>query len=82
MTMRYAHLAAKHNNQLLRRSTLPQRDDLVIFDELIHASVHEGVRTGRATCIEARHNDVGAVETLIRTWRADGGCQLVWIRRR
>jgi hypothetical protein len=29
MTMRYAHLAAKHNNQLLRRSTLPQRESVV-----------------------------------------------------
>jgi 8-amino-7-oxononanoate synthase len=60
-------------------STLPHRDDLVIFDELIHASLREGVRSGRAACIEARHNDVGTVETLIRTWRADGGCGRIWI---
>ena len=29
-------------------STLPQRGDLVVHDELIHASVHEGLRRGRA----------------------------------
>jgi 8-amino-7-oxononanoate synthase len=60
-------------------STLPQRDDLVIFDELIHASVREGVRAGRAASVEARHNDVGAVETLIRTWRTGGGTGRIWI---
>lgn len=60
-------------------STLPQRDDLVIFDELIHASVREGLRAGRASSLEARHNDVVAVETLIRTWRAGGGKGRIWI---
>lgn len=60
-------------------STLPQRDDLVILDELIHASVREGVRAGRAASVEARHNDVGTVETLIRNWRAGGGCGRIWI---
>jgi 8-amino-7-oxononanoate synthase len=60
-------------------STLPQRDDLIVLDELIHASVREGVRAGRAASVEARHNDVGAVENLIRTWRGGGGRGLVWI---
>jgi 8-amino-7-oxononanoate synthase len=60
-------------------STLPQRDDLVILDELIHASVREGVRAGRAASVEARHNDVAAVETLIRIWRSGGGRGRIWI---
>lgn len=60
-------------------STLPQRDDLVIFDELIHASVREGVRAGRASSLEARHNDVGAIETLIRSWCLGGGKGRIWI---
>jgi 8-amino-7-oxononanoate synthase len=46
---------------------------------LIHASVREGVRAGRAASLEARHNDVGAVEELIRTWRAGGGRGRIWI---
>ena len=29
-------------------STLPQQGDFVLYDELIHASVHEGVRLSRA----------------------------------
>lgn len=60
-------------------STLPQRDDLVILDELIHASIREGVRAGRAASAEAPHNDVGAVETLIRSWRGGGGRGRIWI---
>jgi 8-amino-7-oxononanoate synthase len=60
-------------------STLPQRDDLVILDELIHASAREGVRAGRAASVEARHNDAQAVEAAICTWRADGGRGRIWI---
>jgi 8-amino-7-oxononanoate synthase len=60
-------------------STLPQRDDLVILDELIHASVREGVRAGRAASVDARHNDVTSVEAAIRIWHAGGGCGRIWI---
>ena len=34
-------------------ATLPQTGDLVIYDALIHASAHEGMRLGRATCVSA-----------------------------
>jgi 8-amino-7-oxononanoate synthase len=60
-------------------STLPQSGDLVILDELIHASAREGIRAGRATRIEAQHNDVSAVEAAIKTWRAGGGRGRIWI---
>ena len=35
-------------------STLPQRGDLVVHDALIHASVHDGMRMGKAERAEAR----------------------------
>ena len=60
-------------------STLPQRGDLVVYDELIHASVHDGLRNGRAERIAARHNDADAFESAIRRWRAAGGTGRVWI---
>ena len=60
-------------------STLPQRDDLVILDEWIHASAREGVRAGRAASTYAAHNDCSAVDDHIRTWRAQGGRGRVWI---
>src|SRR5262245_17361716 len=47
-------------------STLPQRGDLVVHDALIHASVHDGMRAGKAERAEAAHNDAGAVEDAIK----------------
>jgi len=36
--------------------SVPQRGDVVFYDELIHASVHEGMRVSRATQIPFAHN--------------------------
>jgi len=60
-------------------ATLPQRGDLVLFDELIHASAHEGMRLGRAELRQAAHNDVGAFAAAIAAWRREGGAGRVWI---
>ena len=65
------------NSALL--STLPQREDLVVHDALIHASAHEGMRLGRAQTVSARHNDVADVAERIAAWRANGGMGRVWI---
>jgi 8-amino-7-oxononanoate synthase len=60
-------------------STLPQRDDLVVHDALIHASVHDGVRAGRAAVAVARHNDAQSFSDAIAEWRAGGGTGQPWI---
>jgi 8-amino-7-oxononanoate synthase len=60
-------------------ATLPQRDDLVVHDALIHASVHEGVRLGRAAAVAARHNDVQSFADAIGAWRRQGGTGRAWI---
>ena len=60
-------------------STLPQRGDLVVHDELVHASVHEGLRRGRADVLGVRHNDIDAFEAAIVRWRAGGGKGRPWI---
>ena len=60
-------------------SLLPQRDDIVVYDALIHASCHEGMRAGAAQCVAAAHNDTGAVEDRLRDWRAAGGKGRAWI---
>jgi 8-amino-7-oxononanoate synthase len=54
-------------------STLPQRGDLVVHDALIHASVHDGMRMGKAERAEARHNDAQSFEDVIKDWRVAGG---------
>lgn len=60
-------------------STLPQRDDLIVYDALIHASVHDGILGSRARAIAVPHNDVEAVEQAIRFWREGGGKGAPWI---
>jgi len=65
------------NSALL--STLPQRGDLVVHDELIHASAIEGMRLGRAEHVSVRHNDADAFELAVRGWRMRGGTGRVWL---
>ncbi|WP_432283892.1 8-amino-7-oxononanoate synthase [Aminobacter sp. BA135] len=60
-------------------TTLPQKGDLIVLDELIHASAHEGARAGRAEVVEAKHNDANAVDDAIRSWRRGGGTGRAWI---
>lgn len=60
-------------------ATLPQHDDIVVFDELVHASVHDGMRNGRAATAGARHNDAGGFEDAITSWRASGGRGRPWL---
>ena len=58
-------------------ATLPRGGDLLIHDELIHASVRDGL--GRVPVAGTAHNDVGAIEHLIKHWRAGGGKGQIWI---
>ncbi len=60
-------------------ATLPQRGDLIVHDELIHASAHDGMRLSKAQSISVRHNDAQAFDDAIAQWRAGGGTGQPWI---
>lgn len=60
-------------------ATLPQRGDLVIADDLVHASIHEGLKLTRAQHVFARHNCADHVDSLARDWRRRGGLGVIWI---
>lgn len=60
-------------------SALPQRGDLVVYDELIHASAHHGMALSRADRVSVPHNDAGAVGDAVERWRAAGGKGTPWI---
>lgn len=65
------------NSALL--SSLPQKGDLIVYDRLIHASAHEGMRLSRADRAVAEHNDAGSFADTIANWRGKGGMGRVWI---
>ncbi|KAJ0398304.1 hypothetical protein P43SY_000826 [Pythium insidiosum] len=51
-------------------SSLPQADDVVLFDELVHNSCHEGIRLSRAYAKNRaqsfRHNDLSDLEQKLK----------------
>lgn len=56
-------------------STLPQPKDVVIYDELIHASVHDGLRRSRIPAhlrIPFRHNSVEHLKEILTRLCGDG----------
>lgn len=60
-------------------ATLPARGDLVVHDALIHASVIDGMRAGKASVAPAAHNDAQSFDDAIVRWRAAGGTGRPWI---
>ena len=49
-------------------TTLPKRHDLIVFDELSHASIREGIFSSFAKSVKVPHNDADAVERVISKW--------------
>lgn len=60
-------------------STLPQTGDLVLYDELIHASSHDGMKLGRAETQSFRHNDLNHLTDRIAAYRQARGSGTIWI---
>lgn len=55
-------------------SCIPQAGDVVIYDEFIHASVHEGMRLSRAgACIPFKHNSMQDFERTLEGLVAEDG---------
>ena len=46
-------------------STVPQRGDLVFYDEFIHASIRDGIKLGNAKNHKFKHNDLEDLKTVI-----------------
>lgn len=48
-------------------SCVPGREDTIVYDELVHASIHDGIRLSRAASFPFRHNDVSHLETRLKS---------------
>ncbi|WP_461533057.1 aminotransferase class I/II-fold pyridoxal phosphate-dependent enzyme [Sinomicrobium sp.] len=47
-------------------SSVLQRGDVVLYDELIHASIRDGIRMGQGKGFRFKHNDIDDLESRIR----------------
>ncbi|MBU3658361.1 MAG: pyridoxal phosphate-dependent aminotransferase family protein [Flavobacteriales bacterium] len=48
-------------------STIPQRGDTILYDDLVHASIRDGIRLSFAKAISFNHNDLNDLESKIKT---------------
>ena len=46
-------------------SCIPQKNDVILYDEFIHASIHDGLRLSYANRYKFKHNDVTELKELI-----------------
>ncbi len=44
-------------------SSVPQRGDVVLYDELVHASIRDGIKLGNAKAFKFNHNNLTNLET-------------------
>lgn len=59
-------------------TTLPSRQDTILFDALIHASLRDGIQASLAEHARIPHNDLNAFEEALRRPRRKGGeCWIV-----
>lgn len=60
-------------------ATLPGHEDVILHDELIHASVHDGMKLGRAKTRAFAHNSVNDAQRHIEEMKAEGLAGRIWI---
>lgn len=56
-------------------SCVPQKGDTVIYDELIHASIRDGIRLSNAKAYSFKHNDVSSLTNKLE--KAEGNVYVV-----
>jgi 8-amino-7-oxononanoate synthase len=56
-------------------SSLAKRGDTILYDELSHASIKDGLRLSQATRFHFHHNDVNDLESKLR--KAQGNCFVI-----
>ena len=52
-------------------SAVPQRHDVILYDELCHASIRDGIQLSNAKAYKFEHNDLEDLESLIQKFQSD-----------
>ncbi|AEE18905.1 8-amino-7-oxononanoate synthase [Dokdonia sp. Hel_I_63] len=50
--------------------SVPQRGDLILYDEFIHASIRDGIQMSLARGYKFKHNDIADIETVVTRLKA------------
>jgi 8-amino-7-oxononanoate synthase len=59
---------------------LPQKGDIIVYDELIHASVHDGMRQCRASQqISFKHNDIEDLGRILQQFSSSSSKQTIFV---
>ncbi len=73
------YLGGGYQANLAILAALPRAGDLILYDALIHASSHDGMRLGRANTAPFRHNCPQSLRDAAQNWRASGESGRIWI---
>lgn len=57
-------------------SAVPQKGDCILYDELIHASIRDGIQLSNATAYKFKHNDLEDLQRLIAKCQAQKSINL------
>ncbi len=57
-------------------TSLPDRHDVILYDQLVHASARDGIEASKAKSFKFAHNDMDALRTLLDKY---AGAQQIWV---
>ncbi|HBD26432.1 8-amino-7-oxononanoate synthase [Flavobacterium sp.] len=52
-------------------SAVPQRNDIILYDELCHASIRDGIQMSHAKAYKFQHNDTEDLESLLLKYQSE-----------
>ena len=52
-------------------SAIPQRNDIILYDELCHASIRDGIQMSHAKAYKFQHNDTEDLESLLLKFQSE-----------
>lgn len=60
-------------------SAIPQRNDIIFYDELCHASIRDGIQLSKAKSYKFKHNDLENLEKLITKFKIHNTTSVTYI---
>jgi len=54
-------------------SSVPQRGDIILYDELIHASIRDGIQLSNAKAYKFKHNDLNHLKETLKRFQNTSG---------